>query len=126
MAEFIALGIAELAIDGLVWGFAGYLVFRLLGGGKRWWIGILATCLVSLGEDALFAALVRVLDLRIGNAEIADLLGSARVADLVTFDPLSDVIVSMFAVAIGFVLAGFFDERREARREDVARGDGAR
>ena len=33
MSQFVALAIASFAIDGLVWGFAGFFVFRLLGGG---------------------------------------------------------------------------------------------
>ena len=40
--DFVALAVASFAIDGLVWGIAGYCVFRLLGG-RRWWVGILAT-----------------------------------------------------------------------------------
>jgi len=106
MTEFLALAIAAFAVDGLVWGFAGFFVFRLLGGGKRWWIGILATVLLSL-------------------AEVSDLLGTDRLANLVTFDPFSDVLITVFAIAVGFLLAGFLDERR-ARRAGVAPSGDAR
>jgi len=125
MTEFVALAAVAFAIDGLVWGCAGYFVFRLLGGRKRWWLGILATALAGLAEELLvFLPLVRVLDLRVGNEEVADVLGTERLVDLVTFDPLSDVLVTVFAIALGFLVAGFFDERRERRA--VARGERAR
>jgi ABC-type spermidine/putrescine transport system permease subunit II len=121
MTEFLALAIAAFAVDGLVWGFAGFFVFRLLGGGKRWWVGILATVVLSLAEEALvFLPLVTSLDLRIGNEEVSDLLGTDRLANLVTFDPFSDVLITVFAIAVGFLLAGFLDDRR-ASRAGVAR-----
>jgi hypothetical protein len=126
MSEFVALAIASFAIDGLVWGFAGFFVFRLLGGRERWWIGILGTVTLSLADQAgVFLPLVHVLDLRIGNEEVADLLGSDRLVNLVTFDPFSDVLLSAFAVTAGFLVAGFFDERR-ARRAAMARAGDAR
>jgi hypothetical protein len=126
MGGLIALGVASFAVDGLVWGFAGFFVFRLLGGRDRWWIGILGTVLCALADQAgIFVPLLRLLDLRIGNEVVADLLGTDQVANLVTFDPLSDVLVSAFAVAAGFVVAGFFDERR-ARRRGMAPRDDAR
>lgn len=126
MSQFLALAIASFAIDGLVWGFAGFFVFRLLGGRRRWWIGILGTVVLSLADEAgVFLPLVRVLDLRIGNQAVVDLLGSDRLVNLVTFDPFSDVLLSAFSVAVGFLLAGFLDERR-TRRAGMAPADGAR
>lgn len=116
MTDFLALAIAGSAIDGIVWGIAGFCVFRLLGGARRWWVGILGTVVVALAQQALvFLPTVRLLDLRIGNAEIADLLGTDRLATMITFDPFSDVAVTAGGIALGFLLAGFFDERRGRR-----------
>jgi hypothetical protein len=116
-ADFIALAVASFAIDGIVWGCAGFCVFRLLGGRRRWWIGILATLVLSIAYQALvFVPLVHRLDLRIGDESAADLIGTDRVADMITFDPFSDVAASAVGIAIGFMLAGWLDERR-ARRE---------
>lgn len=126
MTAFVALAVVSFAIDGLLWGLAGFYVFRLLGGRSRWWIGILGTVLVSLADEAfVFLPLVHMLDLHIGNEAIADLLGSERVSILLTFDPLSDVLITAFSVAAGFVVAGFLDERL-ARRRGMAPADGAR
>lgn len=113
MSEFIALAIAGLAIDGIVWGFAGFFVFRLLGGRRRWWVGILTTAALSVAyQGLLFLPLVTLLDLRIGNEEVSDLLGTDRLANLITFDPFSDLAVSVVAIAVGFMIAGWLDERR--------------
>lgn len=120
--DFVALAVASFAIDGLVWGVAGFCLFRLLGG-RRWWVGILATVLVSLVHQALlFVPLVHRLDLRIGDEGAADLIGTDRVADLITFDPFSDVAVSAIAIAIGFLVAGGLDERRARRAVDEGSG----
>jgi hypothetical protein len=125
MSQFLVLAIASFAIDGLVWGFAGFFVFRVLGGRKRWWIGILGTVLLSLADQAgVFLPLVHVLDLRVGNEVVADLLGSDRLTNLLTFDPFSDVLLSAFSVTVGFILAGFLDERR-TRRAGMAPADDA-
>jgi len=110
--DFVVLAVASFAVDGLVWGIAGYGVFRLFRG-RRWWLGILATVAASLVQQAvLFVPLVHRLDLRIGDETAADLIGTDRVADLITFDPFSDVAVSAIAIAVGFLLAGGIDERR--------------
>jgi hypothetical protein len=125
MTDLVALAAAAIAIDGLVWGCAGFLAFRLLGGRRRWWIGILGTVLARLAEELLvFLPLVRLLDLRVGDEQMAYLLGTDRMVDLLTFDPLSDVLLSALASALGFLFAGFLDERRERRA--VARGERAR
>ena len=125
MSQFLTLAIASFAIDGLVWGFAGFFVFRVLGGRKRWWIGILGTVLLSLADQAgVFLPLVHALDLRVGNETLADLLGSDRLTNLLTFDPFSDVLLSAFGVTVGFLLAGFLDERR-TRRAGMAPADDA-
>lgn len=125
MTEIIALAIASFAIDGLVWGVAGHAIFRLLGG-RRWWLGILVTVIASIAHQALvFVPLVRRLDLRIGDETAADLIGTDRVADLITFDPFSDVAVSAIAIAVGFLVAGGLEERR-ARRTAMASPDDAR
>ena len=117
--DFVALAVASFAVDGLVWGIAGWCVFRLLGG-RRWWAGILATVVASLVQQAvLFVPLLHRLDLRIGDETAADLIGTDRVADLITFDPFSDVAVSAIAIAVGFLLAAGIDERR-ARCSGVA------
>lgn len=119
--DFVALAVASFAIDGIVWGLAGYGVFRLFGG-RRWWLGILATVLVSLLHQALvFVPLVHRLDLRIGDETAADLIGTDRVADLITFDPFSDVAVSAIAIAVGFLVAGGLDERRARRAAEASR-----
>lgn len=126
MNELVPLAAASFAIDGLAWGLAGFFVFRVLGGRRRWWVGILGTALVALATNLLVELpLIRLLDLRIGNDEIAEILGTERMVDVLTFDPLSDVLVTAFAIAVGFLVAGFLDERR-ARREEgrVARDDG--
>ncbi|MBY0274316.1 hypothetical protein K2Z84_03170 [Candidatus Binatia bacterium] len=118
--DFVALAVASFAIDGIVWGIAGYCAFRLLGG-RRWWLGILATVLASLLQQALvFVPLVHRLDLRIGDETAADLIGTDRVADLITFDPFSDVAVSAIAIAVGFLVAGGLDERRTRRAAEEA------
>ena len=123
--DFLVLAIASFAIDGIVWGVAGYCVFRLLGG-RRWWIGILATIALSLAQQALvFVPLVHRLDLRIGDETAADLIGTDRVADLITFDPFSDVAVAAIAIVVGFLVAGGLDERR-ARRAAMAPSRDAR
>jgi hypothetical protein len=123
--DFVALAVASFAIDGLVWGIAGYCVFRLLGG-RRWWAGILATIALSLVQQALvFVPLVHRLDLRIGDETASDLIGTDRVADLITFDPFSDVAVAAIAIAVGFLVAGGLDERR-ARRAAMAPSRDAR
>ncbi len=122
-ADFLALAVASFAIDGIVWGCAGFLVFRLLGGRRRWWIGILATVALSIAYQALvFVPLVHRLDLRIGDESAADLIGTDRVADIITFDPFSDVAASAGGIAVGFLLAGWLDERRERRvaRREIA------
>ena len=125
MSQFLTLAIASFAIDGLVWGFAGFFVFRVLGGRKRWWIGILGTVLLSLADQAgIFLPLVHALDLRVGNETLADLLGSDRLTNLLTFDPFSDVLLSAFGVTVGFIFAGFLDERR-TRRAGMAPADDA-
>lgn len=117
--DFLVLAIASFAIDGIVWGVAGFFLFRLLGG-RRWWIGILATIALSIAQQALvFVPLVHRLDLRIGDETAADLIGTDRVADLITFDPFSDVAVSAIAITVGFLVAGAVDERR-SRRAGVA------
>jgi hypothetical protein len=123
VTDFLALAIAGAAIDGVVWGFAGFCVFRLLGGRRRWWVGILATVVVALLQQGLvFLPLVRLLDLRIGNEAVADLLGTDKLANLITFDPFSDVAVTAGGIALGFMVAGWFDERRSrwSRSGDVA------
>jgi hypothetical protein len=121
VGAFLALAIASFAIDGIVWGFAGFLVFRLFGGRRRWWVGILATVVAALVQQAaLLLPLIRLLDLRIGDEDAADMLGTDRLANLITFDPFSDVAVLALAIVIGFLLAGWLDERR-VRRESVAR-----
>lgn len=113
--DFVALAITSFAIDGLVWGIAGFYLFRLLGG-RRWWLGILGTVALSIAQQALvFVPLVHRLDLRIGDETAADLIGTDRVADLITFDPFSDVAVSAIAIAVGFLVAGGLDERRARR-----------
>jgi branched-subunit amino acid ABC-type transport system permease component len=123
--DFLVLAIASFAIDGIVWGVAGYCVFRLLGG-RRWWVGILATIALSLAQQALvFVPLVHRLDLRIGDETAADLIGTDRVADLITFDPFSDVAVAAIAIVVGFLVAGGLDERR-ARRAAMAPSRDAR
>jgi hypothetical protein len=121
--DFVALAIASFAIDGLVWGLAGFCLFRLLGG-RRWWLGILATIALSIAQQALvFVPLVHRLDLRIGDETAADLIGTDRVADLITFDPFSDVAVSAIAIAVGFLIAGGLDERRTRRAAMAPPGD---
>lgn len=127
MNELVPLVAAAFAIDGLAWGFAGFFVFRALGGRRRWWVGILGTALPALATSlAVDLPLIRLLDLRIGNEEIAETLGTERLVDLLTFDPLSDVLVTVFAIAVGFLVAGFLDERRARREaERVAREGGA-
>lgn len=121
MSQVVVLAIASLAVDGLVWGVAGFCLFRLLGGRRRWWVGILATVVASLLHQALvFVPLVKLLDLRLGDEEVADLLGTDRVADLVTFDPFSDVAVSALAIAVGFLIAGALDELRARRAARAA------
>ena len=123
--DFLALAIASFAIDGIVWGIAGFCLFRLLGGRRRWWVGILATITAALVQQALvFLPLVRLLDLRIGNEEIADLLGTDRLVTMITFDPFTDVAASAGGIAIGFLLAGWLDERRAGR--DAVGADSAR
>lgn len=120
MPEFLALVVAGTAIDGIVWGLAGFCLFRLLGGRRRWWVGILATVAAALVQQALvFLPLVRLLDLRIGNEEVADLLGTDRLATMITFDPFTDVAATAGGIAVGFLLAGWLAERR-ARRAAVA------
>ncbi|MEW6272238.1 MAG: hypothetical protein AB1689_23390 [Thermodesulfobacteriota bacterium] len=125
MTQLVALVAATIAIDGLVWGAAGYLLFRLLGGRRRWWVGIVATVAARLAEQALvFLPLLRLLDLRVGDEHMAWLLSTDRLVDLLTFDPLSDVPLTALATVLGFLLAGLLDERRERRA--VARGEGSR
>jgi len=125
--ELLALAVAAFAIDGLLWGFAAFFVFRLLGGRRRWWLGIAGATLLALAQEAfVFLPLVGLLDLRIGNAELADLIGTDRMVDLFTFDPLSEVLITAFAVATGFVIAGFLDERRARRSAGVAPEGGTR
>jgi len=125
--DFLALAIAGAAIDGVVWGLAGFCVFRLLGGRRRWWVGILGTVVVALLQQGLvFLPLVHLLDLRIGNEGIADLLGTDRLANLITFDPFSDVAVTAGGIALGFLIAGFFDERRTRRAATKANAAGSR
>jgi branched-subunit amino acid ABC-type transport system permease component len=117
--DFVALAVASFAIDGIIWGIAGYCAFRLLGG-RRWWLGILATIALSIAQQALvFMPLVHRLDLRIGDETASDLIGTDRVADLITFDPFSDVAVSAIAIAVGFLIAGGLDERRARRAADT-------
>ena len=64
---------------------------------------------------------MRLLDLRIGNDEVADLLGTDRLANLITFDPFSDVAVTAGGIALGFLIAGFFEERRARRPAEAPR-----
>lgn len=124
MSELVPLVVAQVALDGLVWGSAGFFVFRLLGGRRRWWLGIAGTSAVALAADALvFLPLLQLLDLRIGNADLADLLGTDRMADLLTFDPLSEVPITVFSIALGFLAAGSLEERRARRRAAVASRD---
>lgn len=116
MPDVLAYAVALYAIDVLVWGAAGYFAFALCGG-RRWWLGIALTSIAYLGAQiGLFLPVLRTLDLRIGDEAVADLLNTDRVVDLITVDPLSDVPLSLFGIAVGFVVAGFLDERARARR----------
>src|SRR5690606_2507058 len=110
-------------------GGAGYFVFRLLGGRRRWWIGILVTVAARLAQQAfILLPLIRLLDLRVGDEQMEWLLSTDRMVDLLTLDPLSDVFLTALATVLGFLLAGWLDELRERRaaRRAMARDDARR
>ena len=74
-----------------------------------------ASAVVVATDDSRIAAAVESFGGRVAMTRRDHPSGTDRVADMITFDPFSDVLVTVLAITVGFLLAGWMDERRERR-----------
>lgn len=95
----ILSGFLTYAIDGLLWGFAGNILFRYMGGDQnKWPIGAFVVWLAYFLWDEIFMNnIMGNIGITIHNREVIDFIGE----DIFSFD-LIDI-----AISIGVIFGGF-------------------
>jgi len=90
------VGLLTFAIDGILWGFAGNIAFRYMGGDQsKWPIGAFFTWLAYFAWDQISGTVFSNIGMSFDNQEVTDFIGE----DIFSFD-LIDVAISI-AVIIG-------------------------
>ena len=92
-------GLITIAIEGLLWGMMGYVLFKYLRIADKFWIGgaVVFGFVYFLWEEIIMGQMIGKLGLQVNNQAVIDYVGD----DLFTID-LSDLIFSLAAVIIGF------------------------
>jgi hypothetical protein len=93
-------GLMTLAIDGLLWGLLGYVVFKLLRIRDKYWVigAILTGVIYFLWNDIVMKVIMKKLQLQINNESVSDVVGNS----IYSLD-FSDVIISFVVVFLGFM-----------------------
>ena len=91
-------GLLTYAIDGILWGFAGNIAFRYMGGDQsKWPIGAFFTWLAYFVWDQIIGNVFSNIGMSFDNQDVTDFMGE----DIFSFD-LSDVAISIAVIIGGF------------------------
>ncbi|ODS29702.1 MAG: hypothetical protein SCARUB_05197 [Candidatus Scalindua rubra] len=95
-------GFIAYAIDGLLWGLAGNILFRYIGGNQdKWPVGAFFTWLAYFIWDEIFMnQIMGNIGLSIDNQEVIEFIGE----DIFSFD-IFDIAISIGVIFGGFKLA---------------------
>ena len=98
-ALMVLFGLLTLAVDGLLWGFAGNILFRYMGGNQdKWPVGAFFVWLAYfVYDEILMTNIMSNLGVSFENQEVTDFLGE----DWLTFD-LFDLATSIAVIFVGF------------------------
>ena len=90
------LGLLTYAIDGILWGFAGNICFRYMGGDQgKWPIGAFFTWLAYFVWDQITSIIMGNVGMSFDDQEVTDFIGE----NIFSFD-LIDVVISI-ALIVG-------------------------
>lgn len=94
-------GLISMAIDALLWGLMGYVVFRILRfQDNKWIVGALITATIYfIWEDLIIGQLIGIMGLGFDNEELTEILGD----DWAAFDT-TDLLFSYGSVVAGFLI----------------------
>ena len=94
-----AFGIVLMALDALLWGVTGYVVFRLCGGRREHWVvgAVLVASVFFLWNEVVTTAVMSVIGISLENESVSAVLGDA----LGTID-VFDVVISFGSAFAGF------------------------
>ena len=95
MSLFVLFGFLSLAIDGLLWGFAGNILFRYIGGNQeKWPVGAFFVWLAYfIYDEILMTKMLGNLGVSFESQDVTDFIGE----DWLTFD-LYDIAISIAVI----------------------------
>ena len=99
MSLLVLFGFLSLAIDGLLWGFAGNILFRYIGGNQeKWPVGAFFVWLAYfIYDEILLTNMLGSIGVSFENQDVTDFIGE----DWLKFD-LYDIAISIAVIFGGF------------------------